>query len=244
MFKPLVEAPAEKRYLRAGSIKLALKSFASLSFAAFLMTIFVSLWRLNSHDLPSDYLPDLWRTRVGYPPLPDMVPVEPGELQLPENKDEQPRTLTVDDGFEMGRYEVSFLEYDMFVMDTSRREADEKTGELAFPANESWGRGDRPVINVSWHDAVAYTQWLSEQRGQECRLPTGSSGSMPPAPEPQRSMAYQHRMAATISQIKGWRTVMVAAANGMVEARLPLLGSTRPTNGTCTTCTATFGSGV
>ena len=34
------------------------------------------------------------------------------------------------------------------------------------------GRGNRPVINVSWHDAVAYTEWLSEQMGQSYRLPT------------------------------------------------------------------------
>lgn len=34
------------------------------------------------------------------------------------------------------------------------------------------GRGERPVINVTWHDAVAYAEWLSEQTGQRYRLPT------------------------------------------------------------------------
>jgi sulfatase modifying factor 1 len=28
------------------------------------------------------------------------------------------------------------------------------------------------VVNVSWHDAIAYTQWLSEQKGKSYRLPT------------------------------------------------------------------------
>ncbi|WP_281383681.1 formylglycine-generating enzyme family protein [Candidatus Competibacter phosphatis] len=40
------------------------------------------------------------------------------------------------------------------------------------PDDEGWGRGDRPVIRVSWHDAVAYTKWLSKQTGQDYRLPT------------------------------------------------------------------------
>ena len=35
-----------------------------------------------------------------------------------------------------------------------------------------WGRGRRPVINVSWEDAVAYTKWLSGQTGERCRLPS------------------------------------------------------------------------
>jgi len=32
--------------------------------------------------------------------------------------------------------------------------------------------GNRPVINVSWNDATAYTKWLSQQTGQTYRLPT------------------------------------------------------------------------
>ena len=38
--------------------------------------------------------------------------------------------------------------------------------------DESWGRGRRPVINVSWEDAVAYTAWLSEATGERYRLPS------------------------------------------------------------------------
>lgn len=35
-----------------------------------------------------------------------------------------------------------------------------------------WGRGARPVINVSWNDAKAYAGWLSRASGHACRLPT------------------------------------------------------------------------
>ena len=66
------------------------------------------------------------------------------------------------EAFELGKYEVTFEEYDRFTAATGRSAADD----------EGWGRGRRPVINVSWEDAVAYTRWLSEQTGQRYRLPS------------------------------------------------------------------------
>ena len=38
--------------------------------------------------------------------------------------------------------------------------------------DEGWGRGSRPVINVSWDDARDYIEWLSAQPGAEFRLPS------------------------------------------------------------------------
>jgi formylglycine-generating enzyme required for sulfatase activity len=38
------------------------------------------------------------------------------------------------------------------------------------PVDHGWGRGDRPVINVSWDDAKAYLAWLSKKTGEEYRL--------------------------------------------------------------------------
>ena len=63
--------------------------------------------------------------------------------------------------FSIGKYEVSFAEYDRFARATGRR----------LPHDEKWGRGDRPVINVTWNDARAYTRWLSKQTGHQYRLP-------------------------------------------------------------------------
>ena len=40
------------------------------------------------------------------------------------------------------------------------------------PSDAGWGRGNRPVINVSWNDAQAYVQWLSQRTGQRYRLLT------------------------------------------------------------------------
>ncbi len=38
--------------------------------------------------------------------------------------------------------------------------------------DHGWGRGGRPVINVSWNEARAYADWLSGRSGLSCRLPT------------------------------------------------------------------------
>ena len=62
----------------------------------------------------------------------------------------------------MGRYEVSFAEYDRFA---------EATGRVK-PDDEGWGRGTRPAINVSREDARAYATWLSAQTGKPYRLPS------------------------------------------------------------------------
>ena len=85
-----------------------------------------------------------------------------GSLGNSLNFDESPRHKVTLPGFSISKYEVTFAEYDVFARATGRR----------LPYDEGWGRGNRPVINVSWKDAVAYTEWLSAQSGKSYRLPT------------------------------------------------------------------------
>ena len=66
--------------------------------------------------------------------------------------------------FALGKYEVSFEEYESFSRATGRDR----------PDDQGWGRGDRPVMNVSWNDAAAYVAWLSDETGEEYRLPSES----------------------------------------------------------------------
>lgn len=46
------------------------------------------------------------------------------------------------------------------------------TPPLEKPDDEDWGRKNRPVIFVSWDDASAYCQWLSQKTGLRFNLPT------------------------------------------------------------------------
>lgn len=64
--------------------------------------------------------------------------------------------------FALGVYPVTFDDYDLFCQNSG----------LGKPNDRDWGRGNRPVINVSWNDAQAYVQWLSQQTGQQYRLPS------------------------------------------------------------------------
>ncbi len=83
------------------------------------------------------------------------------ETQLQRESDERQHEVRVAQ-FAMGRCELSFAEYDAFANATER----------ALPDDEGWGRGQRPVINVSWQDAMEYAAWLSEQTNESWRLPT------------------------------------------------------------------------
>lgn len=63
--------------------------------------------------------------------------------------------------YAMGRNEVTFEEYDAYARLSGRR----------LPDDSGWGREKRPVINVSWEDAVAYAKWLQSATGKPYRLP-------------------------------------------------------------------------
>ncbi len=67
-------------------------------------------------------------------------------------------------GFAIGRFEVTFSEWDTCV-------ADGACGGYSPPDN-GWGRGGRPVINVSPDDAKEFARWLSKKTGKKYRVPS------------------------------------------------------------------------
>ncbi len=99
---------------------------------------------------------------------PKMVVIPPGRFRMGCvsnigcEKDEKPVQEVRIGSFALSKYEVTFEEYDHFTDATGRESAND----------EDWERGRRPVINVSWDDAVAYTQWLSFKTGKGYRLPS------------------------------------------------------------------------
>lgn len=66
--------------------------------------------------------------------------------------------------FRVGKYEVTFAQYDAFARATRR----------PLPADEGWGRDDRPVIHVDWSDVHAFIDWLNQGSGRKFRLPSES----------------------------------------------------------------------
>lgn len=97
---------------------------------------------------------------------PEMVRIPAGKFLMGSNdgdSDERPvHEVTIGYEFEIGKYPVTFDEYDVFAKDAQRK----------LPGDGGWRRGNRPVINVSWNDAQDYVQWLSKQTGKKYRLPT------------------------------------------------------------------------
>ena len=169
----------------------------------------------------------------GTPILPEMVVIPGGRFRmgcvsgLDCQDDEKPVHQVRVASFALSKYEVTFEEYDRFTDATGRRRADD----------EGWGRGRRPVTNVSWEDAVAYTEWLSDQTGEAlpaCR--PRPSGSMRRGRGRGRSIAGGMRLAGT------GPIAMAAAVSGTMRRRRRWVRSA-PTPLDFTTCTATCGSG-
>ena len=83
---------------------------------------------------------------------PEMVVIPPGEFVMGSPEDEEGRdedegpqhTVRIERTFALGKYEVTFAEWDACV-------ADGGCGGYR-PKDRGWGRGDRPVIQVSWND--------------------------------------------------------------------------------------------
>lgn len=94
----------------------------------------------------------------------------PGDA-LAESDEQPARTVTIRDPFAISVYETTFREWDAGVADgaLATTNADGK----GAAADLGWGRGDRPVINVTFDQAVSYVQWLNRQVGQPLyRLPS------------------------------------------------------------------------
>ena len=102
---------------------------------------------------------------------PEMVVVPSGEFMMgspdtekDRDKDEGPqRKVTIARPFLVSKYEVTFAEWD----------ACYDAGGCSYqPGDQGWGRGKRPVIDVSWYDIQQYLKWLSTKTGMTYRLLT------------------------------------------------------------------------
>jgi formylglycine-generating enzyme required for sulfatase activity len=103
------------------------------------------------------------------PNCPEMVVVPAGSFTMGSPANEAERIswedqvrVSIGAPFVVGRYAVTFDEWDACVADG---------GCNGYkPDDQGWGRGKRPVINVRWDDAQAYTAWLSRKTSKIYRL--------------------------------------------------------------------------
>ena len=77
--------------------------------------------------------------------------------------EDQQRPVTMASSFAVARFEVTFDDWDACY---------EVGGCASRPYDRGWGRGNRPVILVSWDDAKQYVTWLSQVTGKPYHLLT------------------------------------------------------------------------
>jgi formylglycine-generating enzyme required for sulfatase activity len=100
---------------------------------------------------------------------PELVVVPAGKFMMGSPPTEAGRreaegpqhTVTIARPFAVGKYEVTFEEWDACV---------QAGGCKHIPDDDGWGRGKHPVIHVSWRDTKEYLAWLSLKTGQTYRL--------------------------------------------------------------------------
>ena len=138
----------------------------------------VALWACAVYYYHYEYLPDQHRREEqgvdrkfrDCAKCPQMVVVPSGSFTMGSLSGEEGRrnnespqhVVRIDYRFAVGMYEVTFAEWDACVNAGGCR------GYI--PDDEGWGRGNRPVINVSWEDAQSYVRWLSARTGHKYGL--------------------------------------------------------------------------
>lgn len=99
--------------------------------------------------------------------LPKFVHIQGGTFTMGDkwglsNKDQRPTHEVTLKSFNISQTEVTVAQYRYYCNATG----------TAMPKEPDWGWQDNdPIVNVSWQDAMNYTNWLSDKLDQKVRLP-------------------------------------------------------------------------
>jgi formylglycine-generating enzyme required for sulfatase activity len=129
---------------------------------------------------------------------PTMVVVPTGKFMMGAPEEEAGRTdaetpqheVAIDKGFAIAQTDVTVAQFREFVRASGYKPDsvtqggasvyDERTGVMRDVSNATWeddyaghsAADNLPVVNISWGDAHAYVQWLSQRTGKKYRLPS------------------------------------------------------------------------
>ena len=98
-----------------------------------------------------------------------MVSIPAGEFRMgsgardAEDREKPVHRVAVP-AFKLGKYEVTFAQWDACVADGGCNGYS--------PDDDGWGRGNRPVFVVSWDDVQSFIDWLNGRTGGNYRLPS------------------------------------------------------------------------
>ncbi|NJD06579.1 MAG: formylglycine-generating enzyme family protein, partial [Methylococcaceae bacterium] len=163
----------ERRFIEASiaADEAKRRRLRRLSAAAFALVVALCGWLYVKLDAEWEKRRPIYREE-------DYVLIPAGSFQMgagekqegDESLDsERPQHAVTIKAFRLSKYEVTFEEYDRFAYATGRRP----------PSDQGYGAGmsdqdqrHLPVINVTWDEAMAYADWLSEQTGKHFRLPS------------------------------------------------------------------------
>ena len=93
---------------------------------------------------------------------PEMVVIPAGELILGPMDNNRDYKITIAKLFVVSKFDVTFHDWDTCV----------SVGGCPQVSDGGYGRGEQPVINVSWVEAQRYVTWLSKMTGRLYRLLT------------------------------------------------------------------------
>jgi formylglycine-generating enzyme required for sulfatase activity len=148
--------PSEMRDIRSGLPLLVASTALALG-------LFIPAAQGQEKHNPGDEFQDC-------PDCPKMVVLPAGTYDMPAPPVDQGRpydegenrVVVISQPFAVGKFEVTFDEWDACARD----------GGCPAAEDEGWGRGRRPVINISWSEADRYTRWLSKKTRKAYRLLT------------------------------------------------------------------------